>query len=355
MTELCTKCGGELKTDGAGVKCIFCGAKFASAEELRPKRITQPTPQASPTAVPTNQKSDHGVDVFDTNINGVLEITWRDDQYKHSGSGFLISPDGYAITNTHVVTHENGKSCKQVSVHICGENTTADVIKLGDNNHGDGNGVDLALIKLTRVPHNATVVKFENFSNVKNGERVFVIGNSLGHGTCITSGIVSDKTRNVNGKMLLMTDCAINGGNSGGPIFNEKGLVIGAVVSGITSAEGMNFAIPASTVIQFIQNVSTVSPMQQIPEKSNPYDDPTPYAGEYKGPGTPPPSPIPSKPGGRFWGIGVEPPKQTIPGGRFEGLRKKEKALAPCPRCDSWNTIVENGIFVCLDCDYEGG
>lgn len=307
MTQNCTKCGGELKAEGAGFKCIFCGAKFASAEELRPKRIPQPTPQTYSTAVPTNPKSDHGVNVFDGNINGVLEITWIDAQYKHSGSGFLISRDGYAITNTHVVTHENGKSCKQVSVRICGETTTADVIKLGDNKHGDGNGVDLALIKLARVPHNATVVKFEDFNNVKNGERVFVIGNSLGHGTCITSGIVSDKTRIVNGRMLLMTDCAINGGNSGGPIFNEKGLVIGAVVSGITSAEGMNFAIPSSTVIQFIQTVSSVSPMQQVP------------------------------------------------GGRFEGIRKKEKALAPCPRCGSWNTEAENGIFVCLDCDYEGG
>ena len=145
---------------------------------------------------------------------------------------------------------------------MCGENTEASVIKLGDCNHGSGNGIDLALIKLERVPSSAKVVKFENFDNVKNGERIFVIGNSLGHGTCITSGIVSDKLRNVNGRMRLMTDCAVNGGNSGGPIFNEKGLVIGAVVSGITAAEGMNFAIPANEVIKFIKNNSNVDPIQ---------------------------------------------------------------------------------------------
>lgn len=321
MTQNCTKCGGELKVDGMGFKCIFCGARFASAEELRPKHIKQPTPQTCPTAVPTNPKSDHGVDVFDTNINGVLEITWIDGQYKHSGSGFLISPNGYAVTNTHVVTYENGKSCRQVNVRICGETTTANVMRLGDNNRGDGNGVDLALIKLSRVPHNATIVKFEDFNNVKSGERVFVIGNSLGHGTCITSGIVSDKMRSVNGKMLLMTDCAINGGNSGGPIFNEKGLVIGAVVSGITSAEGMNFAIPSSTVIQFIQNASDVSPMQQVPEKENPYErseEPVPFGGMYTGKPTPPPP----------------PPRPS---------------LAPCPDCGASATI--DGNFIVCDED----
>ena len=52
--------------------------------------------------------------------------------------------------------------------------------------------------------------------------------------------------------MLLMTDCAVNGGNSGGPMFDEKGLIIGTIVSGITGAEGMNFAIPANTVIDFV-------------------------------------------------------------------------------------------------------
>ena len=73
-------------------------------------------------------------------------------------------------------------------------------------------GVDLALLKLSKMPFRAKVLEFEDFSNVRIGEPVFVIGNSLGYGTCITSGIVSDKERNVNGKMLLMTDCAVNGG-----------------------------------------------------------------------------------------------------------------------------------------------
>ena len=57
------------------------------------------------------------------------------------------------------------------------------------------------------------------------------------------------------GKNLLMTDCAINGGNSGGPIFNADGEVIGAIVSSIPTAKGMNFAIPSKTVLAFIKAI----------------------------------------------------------------------------------------------------
>ena len=274
MLEICRQCGGELKANGEGYKCSCCGMTFASVEELHPERrsnqnsfnpyanaspaVYQQPAYQQPTAV---EQYDHGVDVFDTNVKAVLEITWSDERYVHSGSGFLVSNDGYAITNTHVVTYEDGRSCEKVNVKICDQNVKADVIKLGDNLHGSGNGIDLALIKLNQIPKDAVTVTFENFERVRNGERVFVIGNSLGYGTCITSGIVSDRLRMVEGNKLLMTDCAVNSGNSGGPIFNESGRVIGAIVSGMSGAEGMNFAIPADAVINFMKE-NYMSPQQ---------------------------------------------------------------------------------------------
>ncbi len=136
---------------------------------------------------------------------------------------------------------------------MAGQEMSARIIALGDNQGGHGSGVDLALLELEHVPFNAKVIQLANFENVKIGENVYVIGNSMGYGTCITGGIVSDKKRNVNGKMLMMTDCAINGGNSGGPIFNESGVAIGVIVSSIRDAEGMNFAIPLDTTISFIK------------------------------------------------------------------------------------------------------
>lgn len=239
----CPSCGGELIAFGSTHRyCTFCGNTYgndASAE-------TKP--------VDNNQKKnfDTGANVFENNINSVLEIQWTDGRYRHSGSGFVISADGYAITNTHVVTAENGASCGSVKVRV-GDLMTAEaeVCKLGDDAHGHGSGIDLALIKLKNAG-NLRPARFADFTDVRNGEQIFVIGNSLGYGTCITSGIVSDKRRDVEGKPLLMTDCAINGGNSGGPMFNAAGEVIAVIVSGITGAEGMNFAIPADDVIAFI-------------------------------------------------------------------------------------------------------
>ena len=272
MLETCRQCGGNLKELEIGYKCTCCGVKYASLDELRSERkshrnnydhyqksgVVSSAPKSEYQGL---EQYDHGVDVFDSNVQAVLEITWSDERYTHSGSGFLVSSDGYAITNTHVVTYEDGRSCEKVNVKICGQDVKANVIKLGDNLHGSGNGIDLALIKISQVPKGAVTVTFEDFNNVRNGERVFVIGNSLGYGTCITSGIVSDRSRMVDGERLLMTDCAVNGGNSGGPIFNEKGRVIGAIVSGISGAEGMNFAIPADSVIKFMQD-NYMSPEQ---------------------------------------------------------------------------------------------
>lgn len=239
----CPTCGGELITFGSSHRyCTFCGNSYGADAA---------SSQAQPVSNAQKKSFDTGANVFESNINSVLEIQWTDGRYTHSGSGFVISPDGYAITNTHVVTAESGASCGTVNVHFGGQTAKADVLQLGDSEHGLGRGIDLALIKI-KGTGNLKTTRFADFDQVRIGEQVFVIGNSLGHGTCITSGIVSDKRRDVDGKPLLMTDCAINGGNSGGPMFNAAGEVIAVIVSGITGAEGMNFAIPVDDVMDFI-------------------------------------------------------------------------------------------------------
>lgn len=244
MSKFCPNCGGEARKLSSGeYECLCCGNVFQDAA------LAQAVTEGSVNAT----SSVSGADIYEKNINGILEISWSAGGIRCSGSGFLVSRDGYCITNTHVVTSENGRSCGTVTVKIGNETLSASVVALGDRYHGLGTGVDLALLKLSKMPSSAKVLEFEDFGNVRIGEPVFVIGNSLGYGTCITSGIVSDKERNVNGKMLLMTDCAVNGGNSGGPIFNQRGHVIGAIVSGITKAERMNFAIPSSTVMAFLR------------------------------------------------------------------------------------------------------
>lgn len=238
--KICQTCGAELLSIDGGYRCLYCRNGFVQSGS-EPNRIVRSA----------SLKSDRGADVFERNVNGVLEITWSDGTVQCSGSGLLLTADGYALTNTHVVTSEDGTSCGRVCVRIAGEEVEGTVERLGDDHHGLGNGVDLALVRLDRVPRGAQTLHFADFDTVRNGEKVYVIGNSLGLGTCITGGIVSDRRRVMDGDELLMTDCAVNGGNSGGPIFNERGEVIGVIVSGISRAEGMNFAIPADVATSF--------------------------------------------------------------------------------------------------------
>ncbi len=250
----CTRCGGEAVAIGGGqFRCRYC-RNIQSGVEAAPVQKTQPT-QAATVGVSTVSHKDEGADLYEKIIDGVLEIRCKFPKCLSSGSGLLIDRErGYALTNTHVVTNE----CKrptEISVNIAGETVSAEIVLLGDDRGGEGDGIDLALIKLSRVPARATAIKFGDYSGVRIGERVYVVGNSLGYGTCITSGIVSDKNRIVDGERHIMTDCAVNSGNSGGPLFNADAEAIGVIVSGILSAEGMNFAIPADMAIEFVRRV----------------------------------------------------------------------------------------------------
>ena len=241
----CSCCGEEV---GNVSLCPVCGQALVSA-------YNYPSSVATP-------KAQSGVAVFDKVANGVLEIEWVDSPYTYAGSGLLLSLSGYALTNAHVVTGANGKFASKVQVKLAGESVVAKVIAIGQDTKGI-DPVDLALLMLENVPENAVSFEFADSACIKNGERVYVIGNSLGYGTCITEGIISDKLRNVDDRDLIMTDCAINHGNSGGPMFNEEGKVIGVVVAGIDRAEGMNFAIPSRTAVNFLRQCGVLSAIKK--------------------------------------------------------------------------------------------
>ncbi|MBQ8381033.1 MAG: trypsin-like peptidase domain-containing protein [Clostridia bacterium] len=251
----CKNCGGPLiPTPDGFFKCKLC--KKIDYDAAAPKAPASAPTAPAPAAAPAPRVSS-GVDVFEKNIKGILELSCLSHRGASAGSGFLIDREGYAITNTHVVTDES-LPCHTVVATISGERIGARIIALGDNQGGRGAGVDLALIKLDRVPYDASPIVIGDFDKVRIGEQVYVVGNSLGDGTCITSGIVSDKRRQLAGHTLMMTDCAINGGNSGGPIFNSEGIAIGVIVSSRiqrdgSATEGMNYAIPADIVLDFIR------------------------------------------------------------------------------------------------------
>lgn len=179
------------------------------------------------------------------------------------GSGFIIHPEGYAITNAHVI---QGEQKLEATLFEQGErefqrSTIDDVEIIAVNNH-----IDLALIKLTRddgrpfryVPIQAT-------EDLSAGEEVFAIGNPLGLERSLSTGVIATTQRNFEGLTFIQTTTQINPGNSGGPLFNLYGEVIGCTNMGIPSGEGLGFAIPARYIKDFIRNNDAFSY-----DKSNP-------------------------------------------------------------------------------------
>ena len=157
------------------------------------------------------------------------------------GSGFFISPDGYAVTNNHVVDHAKTVQIKTDS----GQTYKAKVV-------GTDPKTDLALIK---VESNKTFpyVKFADHSP-RIGDWVVAVGNPFGLSSTVTAGIVSAKGRDIGGSSYdnyIQIDAPINKGNSGGPAFNTNGNVIGvntAIYSPSGGSVGIGFDIPAQTV-----------------------------------------------------------------------------------------------------------
>jgi serine protease Do len=170
------------------------------------------------------------------------------------GSGFIINKEGYAITNDHVIQGET-----RVSVVLYQNSGRALVRKKIDNVEiiALNPFFDLALIKIPiekdlKLSH----VVLGSLEDVNAGEGVFAVGNPLGLERSVSQGIVSNRNRNIEGKVFLQTDAAINPGNSGGPLFNLKGEVIGVISLGARAdmADNLGFAIPVSYVKDFLRN-----------------------------------------------------------------------------------------------------
>ncbi len=161
----------------------------------------------------------------------------REYQTQSLGSGFLISSDGYILTNNHVI-----KDADEIDVILYdGTNYSADII-------GRDPDTDVGLIKIDA--ENLPYAALGNSDETKVGEWVIAIGNPFGLSNTVTKGIVSAKERSLGNNQYdnyLQTDASINPGNSGGPLINLKGEVIGINSAIIANAYGLGFAVPINT------------------------------------------------------------------------------------------------------------
>ena len=253
--------------------------RVVSAIALSPAICGIPSQAAGESVTPANEPAVLAVAkampaVVNVNTEGIIRRTYRDptedffnqffgnpvrrhelqQKVQSLGSGFIVDPSGYIITNQHVV-----EKADELKIHVTtpdGKTYTARYIT------GDP-AADLALLKIeSKTP--LPFISLKDTSPNLLGETVLVVGNPLGYGHSVARGILSATNRNLTVdqneyKNLLQTDAAINPGNSGGPLIDVSGKLVGVASAKMAytpqgvPTQGIGFAIPAQTVAAKIE------------------------------------------------------------------------------------------------------
>ncbi|MDR3437673.1 MAG: DegQ family serine endoprotease [Telmatospirillum sp.] len=217
------------------------------AERLLPSVVNISTTQ-------TLKNADRGLDMPQFPPGSPFEDFFKNFMDKHGGnnpdaaprratalgSGFIIDPNGLVVTNNHVIADAD-----EITVILQdGQAYKADIV-------GRDAKADLALLKIT-TPNKLPAISFGNSDEMRVGDWVIAIGNPFGMAGTVTAGIISARGRDINAGPyddFLQTDAAINKGNSGGPLINLKGEVIGintAILGPTGGSVGIGFSIPAN-------------------------------------------------------------------------------------------------------------
>ncbi|MBD3253209.1 trypsin-like serine protease [Candidatus Pacearchaeota archaeon] len=178
--------------------------------------------------------------IIETALNSIVTVRTNVGQ----GTGFIISPEGYVITNAHVLKrarYANAITSDQ-EVHemeLIGYNLT----------------LDLALLKIDGI---YPFLELEDHDSLKVGEKVIAIGNPLGLGFSVSEGIVSGVDRFGDNELpaYIQTDAALNPGNSGGPLINTNGRVIGINNFKVSGSESLGFALESKYLIRGINQIA---------------------------------------------------------------------------------------------------
>lgn len=171
------------------------------------------------------------------------------------GSGFIIDPAGYVVTNHHVIAGETALTVTRFVRDGAGlERVRHEKIRIVASDPM----VDLALLRIEDIEEGERfpTVPLGDSIGLGEGQGVFAIGSPLGLDRTVSQGIVSSKNRLVDGLLYIQTTTQINPGNSGGPLFNLRGEVVGVnnMKAMAVGVEGLNFAIPAAVLKNFLRN-----------------------------------------------------------------------------------------------------
>lgn len=207
-------------------------------------------------------------EIYETYVSAVVGIVTegtttnifgQPSSYASSGTGFVVSADGYIVTNCHVV---DGGSKFTVSFE---DGRTYDGQLVGSDAEND-----VALLKIDATGLKTVVIG--DSDEIRVGENICAIGNPLGELTFSqTSGIISALNRVITtdddeANFMFQIDAAVNSGNSGGPVFNSRGQVIGVVTAKYSSSgvEGLGFALPINDVARMINEIKTNGKVRKV-------------------------------------------------------------------------------------------
>ncbi|CQR73666.1 Putative serine protease HhoB precursor [Sporomusa ovata DSM 2662] len=222
---------------------------------LGPDTIQTIVKQAGPAVVKieTETQIQNNDDPF---LNNPFFRDFFGEQYKRKpgltkalGSGFIISKDGYIVTNNHVVA-----GAEKIHAYLTNRKEPYAAKLIGSDEQ-----LDLAILKID-AGDDLPSLEFGDSNKLEVGSWVIAIGNPYGLDHTVTVGVISAKGRplSINGNQftdLLQTDASINPGNSGGPLINLQGKVIGINTAINAQAQGIGFAIPSSTVTQVVDQL----------------------------------------------------------------------------------------------------
>ena len=274
----CAVCGSDKiklishKNDGENIfyiyRCEACGevfsteSKFLKQQEKLKKQAEkeaarQATKQAKEAALNISREEEaeqannaplSATEIFKKNRKFVVEIQADFGLVSSRGTGIIIG-DGYILSNAHVVfDKKSDRGVAYAANEILCKDASQNVYEL-DLIYADIKK-DMVLLHSDELFVDGVTFCAKE---VETGERIYAIGNSKGQGICILDGIVSDSERIIGSDKFIMFSAPIVHGNSGGPVFNGNGEVIGIATLGTEDALAMNYAIPVSAVNTFIE------------------------------------------------------------------------------------------------------
>jgi serine protease Do len=218
---------------------VFCGVSVGAVLPDFAKMAKKLKPAVVNISTSTNikpHKRHPSMDPFQEYFDKFFEVP-RQHRQRNLGSGFIISDDGYILTNNHVVS-----GADEIKVKL------SDGREFNGEVKGRDEKFDLALIKI-QAKGNLPIAPLGDSDKLEVGEWVMAIGNPFGLAQTVTAGIVSAQGRVIGSGPYddyIQTDASINPGNSGGPLFNTDGEVIGINTAIVAGGQGIGFAIPVN-------------------------------------------------------------------------------------------------------------